>query len=194
MGVLREMDRRSSWLSAWGRLPYMEGRKKLALMLGRPIASHRLRSSCSPAGTPSDHVPSIMESCQCSQLLSGAGARPIHFFLLLYCHSCACMSMASGCMHARQSMASQRAQPCSGSQGGALLRLGLPGMDGKTKVRLRLSRYVSLPLQLYRSTEGVIMSCMQGLASQDADNDKCLRLDDIGTRLLHACCSLSMLH
>ena len=30
-------------LSALGRLPYMEGRKKLALMLGRPIASHRLR-------------------------------------------------------------------------------------------------------------------------------------------------------
>ena len=45
-GVLREMDRRSSWLSALGREPYMEGEKKLAEMLGRPMPSHRLRSSC----------------------------------------------------------------------------------------------------------------------------------------------------
>ena len=76
MGVLREMDRRSSTLSALGRLPYMEGRKKLALMLGRPIASHRLRSSCRLAGTPSDHAPPIMEHCHRSQLLSGADAGP----------------------------------------------------------------------------------------------------------------------
>ena len=46
MGVLREIDSRSSWLSALGRLPYMDGEKKLADRLGRPIASHRLRSSC----------------------------------------------------------------------------------------------------------------------------------------------------
>ena len=46
MGVLREMDRRSSWLSALGSEPYMEGEKKLAEMLGRPMNSHRLRSSC----------------------------------------------------------------------------------------------------------------------------------------------------
>ena len=45
-GVLREMDRRSSWLSAWGREPYMEGEKKLAEMLGLPMPSHRLLSSC----------------------------------------------------------------------------------------------------------------------------------------------------
>ena len=52
MGVLREMERRSSWLSAFGRLPYMEGMKKLALMLGRPIASQRFRSSCEVAADP----------------------------------------------------------------------------------------------------------------------------------------------
>ena len=79
----------------------------LALLLGRPIASHRLRSSCRLAGTPSDHVPPIMEDCHRSQLLSGADAGPSSRFLLLYRHSCACMSTASGCMHARQSMASQ---------------------------------------------------------------------------------------
>ena len=45
-GVLREMERRCSWLSAWGREPYMEGEKKLAERLGLPMASHRLRSSC----------------------------------------------------------------------------------------------------------------------------------------------------
>ena len=78
MGVLREMERRSSTLSALGRLPYMEGRKKLALMLGRPIASHRLRSSCMVTNTPSDHAPSIMQHCHCSQLLSGAAAGPPH--------------------------------------------------------------------------------------------------------------------
>ena len=76
MGVFREMDRRSSMLSALGRLPYMEGRKKLALMLGRPIASHRRRSSCRLADTPSDHVPPIMEDCHCAQLFSGTDAGP----------------------------------------------------------------------------------------------------------------------
>ena len=50
MGVLREIDRRSSWLSALGRLPYMDGEKKLAVRLGRPMASHRLRSSCACMG------------------------------------------------------------------------------------------------------------------------------------------------
>lgn len=54
MGVLREIDSRSSWLSALGRLPYMDGEKKLAVRLGRPIASHRLRSSCACRGTPSE--------------------------------------------------------------------------------------------------------------------------------------------
>ena len=132
MGVLREMERRSSWLSALGRLPYMEGRKKLALMLGRPIASHRLRSSCESAG-PSDHVPPIIENCQCSQLHSGANAGPSHWFLLLHRQSCTCKRAASGCMHAQQSAASQRAQPCRGSHGSALLRLGLPGMEGKVE-------------------------------------------------------------
>lgn len=50
-GVLREMDKRCSWLSALGREPYMEGEKKLAEMLGRPMPSHRRRSSCKPQGS-----------------------------------------------------------------------------------------------------------------------------------------------
>ena len=52
MGVLRLMLRRSSVLSALGRLPYMVGDMKLAAMLGRPSCSQRSRSSCAHAWTP----------------------------------------------------------------------------------------------------------------------------------------------
>lgn len=45
MGVLREMDRRSSWLNALGREPYMKGEKKFAEMLGRPMDSQCFLSS-----------------------------------------------------------------------------------------------------------------------------------------------------
>ena len=46
MGVLREMDSRSSWLRAWGSDPYIVGERKLAAMLGLPRCSQRSRSSC----------------------------------------------------------------------------------------------------------------------------------------------------
>ena len=45
MGVLREMDRRSSWLSEGGSEPYIVGDMKFAAMLGRPRCSQRARSS-----------------------------------------------------------------------------------------------------------------------------------------------------
>ena len=73
-GVLREMDRRSSWLSALGREPYMEGEKKLAEMLGRPMPSHRLRSSCNTQIPSYGHVTKPSQSDSLPRMLP---CRPI---------------------------------------------------------------------------------------------------------------------